>query len=105
MRWSRIPHDELLFGGDDKSVMNGVMIAGDTVVAVGGRYWPRSPVGEAWTSAGGRTWSLVGHAGPMTPGLMNAVAGQGRRLVAVGLLIGDRAGNDAAVWVTVREAS
>ena len=105
MRWSRIPHDESLFGGPAKAVMNGVMMAGDTVVAVGGRYWPTSPLGEVWTSADATTWSLVGHTGAMAPGTMNAVAGQGPYLVAVGLAVGGQAGPDASVWVTVREPS
>lgn len=105
MRWSRVPHDEFVFGGYASSIMNSVIFSGSTMVVVGATSWPTSPVGEAWLSADGTTWSRVAHTGPMTPGMMNGVTGVGGRLVAVGLVVGDEAGPDASVWVTVREVA
>lgn len=77
--------------------MSGVTVAGTTLVGVGAAAWPESPVADAWTSSDGTTWSRTADVGS-TPGLINAVAGDGRGLVAVGLVVSDEGDPDAAVW-------
>jgi hypothetical protein len=106
--WSRVPHDEEVFGA---AFMNSVIVGGPGLVAVGGTDWHRTD-GDAvvWTSVDGITWSRVAHAetifgGPKTQTMLDVVVG-GPGLVAVG-----REGNDhswdnsfdnaAAVWTSV----
>lgn len=100
--WSRVPHDESVFGGPGQQVMRSVVQGGPGLVAVGhdDREENARGVAAVWTSPEGRTWSRVPHdksvfGGPGELG-MQAVAKGPRRLVAVG------AGSDraAAVWTS-----
>jgi len=95
--WSRLPHDEEVFGG---GWMESVTEGGPGLVAVGssGSNEERGLVGRAavWTSADGITWSRVPHDEAIFGGTsMNGVIAGGPGLVAVG---GD---GDAAVWTSV----
>ena len=89
--WSRVAHDETVFGGPGET-MSSVSAAGPGLVAVGG-----NDTGPAsWTSVDGTTWSRVpfdetanGHMGSVTVG--------GPGLVAVGSTDDDR--EDAAAWI------
>ena len=89
--WSRVAHDETVFGGPGET-MSSVSAAGPGLVAVGG-----NDTGPAsWTSVDGTTWSRVpfdetanGHMGSVTVG--------GPGLVAVGSADDDR--EDAAAWI------
>ena len=96
--WSRVPHDEAIFGG--LQGMFGVTGGGLGLVAVG--------VGDdndaaVWTSPDGTTWSRVPHDEAIFGGddfqVMLAVTGAGPGLVAVGQ---DWSGGnaDAAVWTS-----
>ena len=94
--WSRIPHDESLFGGPDGQSMVGVTVGGPGFVAVGGD----SGDAVVWTSVDGIAWSRVPHdeavfGGPSGVGMSSVTQG-GPGLVAVG---GD--GADIAVWTSV----
>jgi hypothetical protein len=88
--WSRVPHDEEIFGG---AVMNDVTLGGPGLVAVG---WSDSNA-AVWTSVDGLTWSRVHDDSLRTGHAMNSVVVGGPGLVAVGR----EGGAAAAVWTSV----
>jgi len=108
--WSRVPHDEAVFGGADTQWMDEVIVGGPGLVAVGsdGRgYWDNNAglVAAVWTSVDGITWSRVPHddavfgrlpelGGFSRDGMISVTAG-GPGLVAVGT------GVDPPVWTSV----
>jgi len=116
--WSRVPHDEEVFGG---AAINSVTVGGPGLVAVGssgvgGDNLDYREATEAdknfttdavvWTSVDGITWSrvpqdVVVFGGPGDQSMSKVIAG-GPGLVAVG---SDAVGNDntanAAVWTSV----
>ena len=102
--WTRVPHDETLFGGG----MNSVAVGGPGLVAVG---W--DTMGAAvWTSPDGIDWTRAPHNdaifGTQEPDLpvleMRSIAAGGHGLVAVGANgrhpTSGATKSDAAVWVT-----
>jgi hypothetical protein len=116
LTWTRVPHDEVIFGGDRRQVMNAVVAGGPGLVAVGydeagaGRDESGGAATDAavWTSADGLTWTRIPHdeaalGGHNSQG-MNGVAAGGPGLVAVGYdnAAEGRAGLDsnAAVWTS-----
>ena len=124
LTWSRVPHDEAVFGGDGPQSMSAVTVGGPGLVAVGRsdkRFEGQPNVdgtpneGDAvvWTSVDGLTWSRVPHdeevfGGVETQEMLDATAG-GPGLVAVGRdgaggywgnPILARGGQHAAVWVS-----
>jgi hypothetical protein len=85
LTWSRVPHDDDVFGGNDEEWqgMNSVTVGGPGLVAVGGGEDAR-----VWTSVDGLTWSRVPHdvevfGGDRAQGMHSVTAG-GPGLVAVG---------------------
>jgi hypothetical protein len=64
--WSRVTHDETVFGGEHSQVMSSVIVGGPGLVAVG---WDGQGIlddipdvdAAIWTSVGGDTWSRVPH--------------------------------------------
>jgi hypothetical protein len=106
--WSRVPHDEAVFGN---SGMLSVTVGGPGLVAVGQDF--STPDGNAgvWTSVDGTTWSRVPNDGSVFGGagfqrMMSVTAG-GPGLVAVGLedlnlgVNGFSKDRHAAVWTSV----
>jgi hypothetical protein len=100
--WSRVPHEESVFGG---AIMYGVTAGGPGVVAVG-----TSDRATVWTSPDGFTWSRVPHddaafgaAGEEDPFIaMTDVIAGGPGLVAVGIDGHWHGPNPkAAVWTSV----
>jgi hypothetical protein len=90
--WSRVPHDEAVFGGEGLQVMENVTVGGPGLVAVGsevpGDFDQRAAV---WTSPDGITWSRVPHDEAVFGGAdefshqqMISVTAGGPGLVAVG---------------------
>jgi len=77
--WTRVPHDESIFGGGpDKQMMRDVTTVGDHIVAVGT---------SVWTSPDGYTWTRVYQDPALTgehQGSMNAVAANDTMIVIVG---------------------
>jgi hypothetical protein len=61
--WSRVPHDEAVFGGTSYQAIWAVTAGGPGVVAVGGDRSRNFDDGDAavWTSVDGVTWSRVPH--------------------------------------------
>jgi hypothetical protein len=57
MAWTRVAHDENVFGGDGDQAMESVTTGGPGLVAVGGDHG-RAAV---WTSPDGYTWTRVPH--------------------------------------------
>jgi hypothetical protein len=103
-KWSRVPQDLTVFGGDDgQSGMSSVTVGGPGLVAVG---WSKESA-AVWTSVDGVTWSRVPYDESVFGGediSMRSVTVGGPGLVAVGWdgeLIADIPDTDAAVWTSV----
>jgi hypothetical protein len=114
--WSRVAHDEAVFGGPGEQQMFSVTVGGPGLVAVGFDAPFEMSQGNAavWTSPDGLTWSRVAHDEALFGGesrqRMLSVTGGGAGLVAVG---SDGHGHldeanridelaaDAAVWTSV----
>jgi hypothetical protein len=99
--WSRVPHDEVVFGGDGDQEMVSVTVGGPGLVAVG---WEGSLFDQdaaAWTSPDGITWSRVPHDEAVFGGegdqQMVSVTAAGPGLVAVGPDLSDF---EAGVWTS-----
>ena len=99
--WTRVPHDEAVFGGDGHQRINGVTAVGSGFVAVGteggeaASLPPWDDLSESlethaavWRSDDGITWSRVPHNDALSGAdggvVMNDVAYDGTSLVAVG---------------------
>jgi hypothetical protein len=103
LTWSRVPHDETVFGGEENQIMNDVTVGGPGLVAVGydGCCSWDNPLGVAavWTSIDGVVWSRVPHDdsvfGSRNDAMVSVTAG-GPGLVAVGYSFGCR-----PVWTSV----
>jgi hypothetical protein len=102
--WSRVPHDEEVFGGDGALGMWRVAAGGPGLVVVGlDSRGSHHEHGAVWTSVDGITWSRVPHDEDVFSGVADieiwGVAAGGPGLVAVGAdTSGARA---AAVWTSV----
>ena len=117
--WSRVPHDEAVFGGESRQMMLSVTAGGPGLVAVGSDGHPDDHFDEqvdesaadaaVWTSPDGFTWTRVPHdeavlGGPGQQRMVSVTVG-GPGLVAVGSVTGEyRKGqyenSDAAVWTS-----
>ena len=111
IEWSRVPHDNEVFGGEvgpssGGSFMSDVTAGGPGLVAVG----QSEPNAAVWTSRDGIAWSRVPHddvvfggeVGPIFGGAqMNSVTVGGPGFVAVGSDGSPDGGGDAAVWTSV----
>jgi hypothetical protein len=103
--WSRVTHDEAIFGAYPSVIMNSVTAGGPGLVAVGAAWRTGRLVAEVWTSVDGHTWAPVSHV-PLGPNPvafgniseMTSVTAGGPGLVAAGWYSQtDR----AAVWTSV----
>ena len=101
--WTRVPHDEEVFGGAQDQVMRIVIEGGPGLVAVAGDESGGNFDAAVWTSPDGIVWTRVPHDEEVFGGagfqeiLSVTIGGPG--LVAVGL---DESGGDrdAAVWTS-----
>jgi len=108
LTWTRVPHDEAVFGGPNAQAMNAVVAGGPGLVAVGYAGVANDPDGAVWTSPDGVTWTRVPHEASVFGGLdsqwMNSVTAGGPGLVAVGYFTASRGwvgmDTDASVWVS-----
>jgi len=119
LTWSRIPHDEAVFGGDSRQMMLSVTVGGPGLVAVGSdgnddsdfdrRIDESAADAAVWTSPDGLTWSRVPHdeavfGGPGAQRMVDVAVG-GPGLVAVGSVTETLDGfyelSDAAVWTSL----
>jgi hypothetical protein len=122
LTWSRVPHDEAVFGGPGRQQMNSVTVGGPGLVAVGSseeeKVGPEDAADESafvnhdaavWTSPDGMTWSRVPHdeavfgvsngRGDLTEVMLSVTVG-GPGLVAVGFDSADQCEWGAAVWTS-----
>ena len=101
--WTRVPHDESVFGGASGQLISGVVVGGPGLVAVGYDFSGGDYDAAVWTSPDGDVWTRVPHDESVFGGRvnqkMNGVVVGGPGLVAVGQddSGGDR---DAAVWTS-----
>ncbi|WKZ81923.1 MAG: hypothetical protein QY307_07420 [Acidimicrobiia bacterium] len=100
--WTRVPHDEAVFGGPDWQRINSVVASGTLVVAVGFDWSGGDLDGAAWASSDGVIWWRVPHdeaafGGTEDQRIEYAVA-WGSGVVAVGWT-GSAAGHRPAVWL------
>ena len=96
-RWSRVPHDDAVFGGAGRQSMYDVTVGGPGLVAVG----QSDSDAAVWTSVDGITWSRVpSDKAIFGGGWMSSVTVGGPGLVAVGGE-GDLGDSDAVVWTSV----
>ena len=99
--WTRVPHDESVFGGVGRQSMSAVTVGGPGLVAVGevSEYDRRDADAAVWTSVDGISWVRALHDQAVFGGdgaqMMNSVTAGGPGLVAVGSSEGD-----AAVWTS-----
>lgn len=105
LAWSRVPHNEAVFGGTANSTMLSVTVGGPGLVAVGeaspdgNRDARTSSIGVAavWTSPDGLTWTRVPHDDSIFGGngalSMESVTAGRNALVAVG-----RDTRGAGIW-------
>ena len=100
--WSRIPHDEEVFGGDGNQVIHDVVAGGPGLVAVG---TDASSGAAVWTSPDGITWTRVPH-DPILFGKrdgnrwMGGVVTYGNGLVATGTDVWTS--SDGLTWTVAR---
>jgi hypothetical protein len=96
--WSRVAHDEAVFGGEGPLEMVSVTAGGSGLVAVGSA----GSDAAVWTSPDGITWSRVPHDEAVFGGegssTMRGVTAGGPGLVAVGSA--GSTDRDAAVWTS-----
>ncbi len=103
LSWSRVPHEEAIFGGDNDQEMWAVTSGGQGLVAVGADTGGNGHDAAVWSSADGTTWvripDVAGTFGGEGDQEMCGVASGGVGVVAVGweLLRGDE---NAAVWTS-----
>jgi hypothetical protein len=102
--WSRVPHDEAIFGGSGRQLMSSVTAGGPGLVAVGEDEGGEGADAAVWTSPDGFTWARVPHDEAVFGGsgelLMSSVTAGGPGLVAVGRDFDGGASADAAVWTS-----
>ena len=86
-QWTRVAHDEAVFGGDGQQAMSSVTAGGPGLVAVGRDEdrWAAA----VWTSSDGLLWERVAHDETVFGGagrqVMTSVTAGGPGLVAVGV--------------------
>lgn len=98
--WSRVPHDDALFGGSGRQDMWSVAAAGSNLVAVGDQ--PRPGATAVWTSPDGMTWSRVpDDEGTFSNTVIDTLTDDGSQVIATGLTwSSDPVGNLAAMWTS-----
>ena len=103
LSWTRVPHDETVFGGDYGQEIVDETSGGPGLVAVGSDGPSSAARPAVWTSPDGLTWSraprdqIASDADERS--LMSAVTRGGPGLVAVGQ-IGEFPSTSAAVWTS-----
>jgi hypothetical protein len=99
--WTRVPHDEQVFGGPDRQAITSVAEGGPGLVGIG--YDLADFESVVWTSPDGLTWTRMGQddlsGGPGPMDLWSVVVAGGPGLVAIGYSLSGN-DSDAAVWTS-----
>ena len=102
--WTRVPHDEAVFGGNDDQEMWDAWAGGPGLVAVGRDYSGGDSDAAVWISPDGLAWSRAPHDEVVFGGVgrqhMAAIVATGSNLVVVGLDETAEGDADAVVWVS-----
>ncbi len=103
LTWTRVPHDETVFGGSEDQVMKDVTAGGPGLIAVGFDQKGADQDAAVWTSVDGLTWERTPHNEAVFGGsggeAMRAVAVDDSGLVVAVGLQSTANDTDAAVWV------
>jgi hypothetical protein len=103
LAWSRVPHDEAVFGGEGFQRMSSVTAGGPGLVAVGSDRRGGDDDAAVWTSPDGLTWSRVPHGEAIFGGegsqSMSSITRRSWALSSGLVAVGSDAGN-AAVWTS-----
>ncbi len=102
LTWSRVAHDEAVFGGPDDQEMASVEVSGLGLVAVGDDYSGGNWDAAVWFSPDGVTWARVPHVGPVFGGAGNQSVWGLTTVGADVVAVGESGGGDdwdAAVWL------
>ena len=104
--WTRVPHDEEVFGGEDDQMMQSATTGGPGLVAVGIDGPDEDRHAVVWISPDGITWTRVSHDEEVFGGeaelVMASVTAGGPGLVAVG--VGGPAQDwDPVMWLATLE--
>ena len=99
LSWSRVPHDETVFGGEGDQSMTGVAVGGPGLVAVGHDGTGDAATAAVWTSVDGLGWTRV----PDDEAVFDAEGAQWVGSVAVGGpgLVAVVEGSAEGVWASV----
>jgi hypothetical protein len=102
--WRRVPHDEEVFGGSGRQVMNRVVAGGLGVVGIGYDTSGGDQDAAVWTSRDGEAWTRVrpdeATFGGIGDQVMSSIAARGPEfLVAVGH-DSSEGDDDAAAWTS-----
>lgn len=104
LTWTRVAHDDSVFGGDGFQSMWAVIDVGVLVVGVGIDSPDADQNAEVWTSVDGLTWARASPglalSGPGLEALYDVLA-IGDSILAVGLVI-EQSDQDAAVWTATQ---
>ena len=101
MTWSRVVHNESVFGGPSNQDMANVTRGGPGFVAVGSDWSANDFNAAVWISSEGFAWSRIQHNDALFGDAeMRSVSARGRRLVAAGH-DGSGGSLEAAVWTSV----
>jgi hypothetical protein len=104
LAWSRVLHDEEVFGGVGDQVMNSVTAGGPGLVAVGNDGSFLNPDAAVWTSVDGITWSRVPHDEAVFGGGNRGVNGRWMWSVTAGgpgvVAVGTAGDSLAVVWTS-----
>jgi hypothetical protein len=98
--WTRVPHDESIFGGDNAQAMVAIAAAGTTLIAGGLDQTRNGTKAAVWTSADGYLWARLSDPSFDEAGAQEiaSLAALGQLVIAVGSE-GTTGSQDAAVWV------
>jgi hypothetical protein len=98
--WSRVPHDEAVFGGEGNQWMGSVIVGGPGLLAFGEEVFGEDEGGgvraAVWTSVDGLSWSRVSQDETLYPGVgPDGVVAGGPGFVTI-----DEADGGSAVWTS-----
>lgn len=103
--WTRVPHDEAVFGGTGDQIMRGIAAGESSLVAVGFDTLEGEPTAAIWTSPDGLVWARVSDQEEVLGGpesqMANGVVASDAGFVMVGNEQDEEGDQDVAVWTSL----